>query len=181
MPLLLSRLSPGSQAITAFDVMWAPEHLLCHAPLTASVAASRFLVLPPDFGACSVSLPGIVQCTFTRLRRYVVAQPADAVPCLVLCHPCQLHLRLALVLPTRGACCLVQCQFFDDDLTRGQFHCDDCGICRVGGAANFFHCSTCACCYSIGLKARCSTCDLCCSSADHRASCCLHQNLPAYV
>ena len=110
-----------------------------------------------------------------------MAQPAHAVPCLVLCNPCQLHQCLEPVLPTCGACCLVQCQFFDDDLSRGQFHCDDCGICRVGGAANFFHCSTCACCYSIGLKARCSTYDLCCSSADHMASCWLDLTLIAIV
>ena len=75
----------------------------------------------------------------------------------------------------------MQCQFFDDDLTRGQFHCDDCGICRVGGAANFFHCSTCACCYSVGLKARCSNYALRCSNANHKASCCLYLNLPAIV
>lgn len=39
-------------------------------------------------------------------------------------------------------------QFFDDDVSKQQFHCDDCGICRVGGRQNFFHCATCGCCYS---------------------------------
>ena len=34
-----------------------------------------------------------------------------------------------------------------------QFHCDRCGICRVGGADNFFHCDTCGCCYSKSLEA----------------------------
>ena len=32
------------------------------------------------------------------------------------------------------------CRFYDDDLTKGQFHCDGCGICRVGGRDNYFHC-----------------------------------------
>lgn len=49
-------------------------------------------------------------------------------------------------------CLCMQCNFFDDDTTKQQFHCNDCGICRVGGRANFFHCSTCNCCYSITLQ-----------------------------
>nr|GEW54372.1 E3 ubiquitin-protein ligase MIEL1 [Tanacetum cinerariifolium] len=43
------------------------------------------------------------------------------------------------------------CIFYDDDLDKGLFHCDDCGICRVGGRENFFHCKKCGSCYSIGL------------------------------
>lgn len=35
------------------------------------------------------------------------------------------------------------CKFYDDDTTKGQFHCDDCGICRVGGCDKFFHCKKC--------------------------------------
>jgi len=46
----------------------------------------------------------------------------------------------------------MQCNFFDDDTTKQQFHCSDCGICRVGGRANFFHCGTCNCCYSTSLR-----------------------------
>jgi RING finger/CHY zinc finger protein 1 len=46
----------------------------------------------------------------------------------------------------------MQCHFFDDDTSKQQFHCGDCGICRVGGRANFFHCSTCNCCYSVTLQ-----------------------------
>jgi RING finger/CHY zinc finger protein 1 len=46
----------------------------------------------------------------------------------------------------------MKCHFFDDDTTKQQFHCDDCGICRVGGRDNFFHCSTCNCCYSTSLQ-----------------------------
>mmetsp|Transcript_10678 Transcript_10678/g.39189 ORF Transcript_10678/g.39189 Transcript_10678/m.39189 type:complete len:290 (+) Transcript_10678:348-1217(+) len=44
------------------------------------------------------------------------------------------------------------CKFFDDDLSKGIFHCDDCGICRVGGRENFFHCKQCGCCVSISMR-----------------------------
>eukprot|EP00249_Psilotum_nudum_P010987 c22894_g1_i1 orf=915-1868(+) len=44
------------------------------------------------------------------------------------------------------------CKFYDDDISKKQFHCDACGICRVGGRDNFFHCQTCGCCYSIELQ-----------------------------
>ncbi|KAG2494262.1 hypothetical protein HYH03_007617 [Edaphochlamys debaryana] len=47
--------------------------------------------------------------------------------------------------------CLL-CSFFDDDLTKECFHCQDCGICRVGGRHNFFHCRTCNCCYALSLR-----------------------------
>ncbi|KQK23675.1 E3 ubiquitin-protein ligase RZFP34 isoform X3 [Brachypodium distachyon] len=45
-----------------------------------------------------------------------------------------------------------KCNFFDDDVSKNQFHCDRCGICRTGGADNFFHCEKCGCCYSFVLK-----------------------------
>ncbi|KAK2990578.1 hypothetical protein RJ640_019858, partial [Escallonia rubra] len=35
------------------------------------------------------------------------------------------------------------CKFYDDAIEKQQFHCDDCGICRVGGRENFFHCQKC--------------------------------------
>ncbi|KAF2289857.1 hypothetical protein GH714_038927 [Hevea brasiliensis] len=38
--------------------------------------------------------------------------------------------------------------FFDDDVSKQQYHCSECGICRTGGEENFFH----RCCYSILLK-----------------------------
>ena len=34
----------------------------------------------------------------------------------------------------------------------GQYHCDQCGICRVGGRENFFHCERCGCCYAKSLQ-----------------------------
>ncbi|XP_039058242.1 E3 ubiquitin-protein ligase MIEL1-like isoform X2 [Hibiscus syriacus] len=44
------------------------------------------------------------------------------------------------------------CKFFDDDTEKEHFHCHECGICRVGGQANFFHCKKCGSCYSIALQ-----------------------------
>jgi RING finger/CHY zinc finger protein 1 len=44
------------------------------------------------------------------------------------------------------------CNLYDDDLSKQQFHCHECGICRVGGRENFFHCSTCGACYSVELR-----------------------------
>ncbi|GMH28433.1 hypothetical protein Nepgr_030276 [Nepenthes gracilis] len=42
-------------------------------------------------------------------------------------------------------------KFYDDETDKKQFHCGECGICRVGGRENFFHCKTCGSCYSISL------------------------------
>ena len=38
------------------------------------------------------------------------------------------------------------CSFYDDDLSKGLFHCNECGICRVGGQENFVHCKKCKTC-----------------------------------
>lgn len=53
---------------------------------------------------------------------------------------------------TFGAYFCAVCNLFDNDLTKDQFHCDKCGICRVGGRENFFHCETCGACYSNELR-----------------------------
>eukprot|EP00249_Psilotum_nudum_P008965 c21623_g1_i2 orf=993-1571(+) len=45
-----------------------------------------------------------------------------------------------------------KCKFWDDDISKQQYHCDGCGICRTGGQDNFFHCQHCDCCYSIMLR-----------------------------
>jgi len=42
--------------------------------------------------------------------------------------------------------CLI-CRLFDDN-DKKQFHCVGCGICRVGGRDNFFHCPKCNICIS---------------------------------
>ncbi|XP_071738302.1 E3 ubiquitin-protein ligase MIEL1-like [Rutidosis leptorrhynchoides] len=44
------------------------------------------------------------------------------------------------------------CKFYDDDISKQQFHCNECGICRVGGASNFFHCQKCGSCYYLRLR-----------------------------
>ncbi|XP_031351218.1 RING finger and CHY zinc finger domain-containing protein 1-like [Photinus pyralis] len=36
--------------------------------------------------------------------------------------------------------------FIFDDYWKGQFHCDKCGLCRVGGQNNYFHCTECNMC-----------------------------------
>ena len=44
----------------------------------------------------------------------------------------------------RAYSCLA-CRVFDD-ADRGQYHCEDCGVCRVGGRHAFEHCGRCGCC-----------------------------------
>lgn len=45
------------------------------------------------------------------------------------------------------------CNLFDNDWQKKQiYHCEKCGICRVGGNENFFHCDNCQCCLSIAMK-----------------------------
>lgn len=37
------------------------------------------------------------------------------------------------------------CRLYDDE-DKGQFHCNGCGLCRVGGKDNYIHCDTCGLC-----------------------------------
>lgn len=46
------------------------------------------------------------------------------------------------------------CKFYDDETAKQQFHCDQCGICRIGGRERFFHCDRCGCCYHLDLRVR---------------------------
>lgn len=39
-----------------------------------------------------------------------------------------------------------------DDEDKNQYHCDGCGICRVGGRGRFFHCEVCNMCLPLQLK-----------------------------
>ncbi|XP_074641658.1 RING finger and CHY zinc finger domain-containing protein 1-like [Tubulanus polymorphus] len=43
------------------------------------------------------------------------------------------------------------CRLFDD-VDKQQFHCDGCGICRIGGKDNYFHCIKCDVCLHNNLK-----------------------------
>lgn len=45
----------------------------------------------------------------------------------------------------------LKCNLFDDT-DKKQYHCDECGICRIGGRQNFFHCAVCNMCLPIQLK-----------------------------
>ncbi|KAK9808870.1 hypothetical protein WJX72_005504 [[Myrmecia] bisecta] len=51
-----------------------------------------------------------------------------------------------------GVYTCLKCRFYDDDASKQQFHCNACGICRVGGRDNYFHCHRCGCCYVKNLQ-----------------------------
>ncbi|MCL7030673.1 hypothetical protein MKW94_022971 [Papaver nudicaule] len=74
----------------------------------------------------------------------------------VICIVCDTEQEVAHVCSNCGVkmgeyFCQV-CKFYDDDTEKGLFHCDECGICRVGGRDNFFHCKKCGSCYSTHLR-----------------------------
>ena len=50
-----------------------------------------------------------------------------------------------------GMYACLECRLFDD-ADKQQFHCESCGVCRVGGAENFFHCDNCEICLQNSLK-----------------------------
>ncbi|RID73648.1 hypothetical protein BRARA_B00784 [Brassica rapa] len=74
----------------------------------------------------------------------------------VICSVCDTEQPVAQVCSNcgvnMGAYFCNICKFYDDNTEKEQFHCDDCGICRVGGRENFFHCKKCGSCYGIGLR-----------------------------
>nr|CAD7203778.1 unnamed protein product [Timema douglasi] len=45
----------------------------------------------------------------------------------------------------------LECKLFDDE-EKNQYHCDGCGICRIGGRDKFFHCEKCNMCLPIKLQ-----------------------------
>ncbi|KAI8014396.1 putative E3 ubiquitin-protein ligase RZFP34 [Camellia lanceoleosa] len=47
---------------------------------------------------------------------------------------------------------LKEFSFQGNRTSKKQYHCNGCGICRIGGRENFFHCNKCRCCYSVLLK-----------------------------
>jgi RING finger/CHY zinc finger protein 1 len=74
----------------------------------------------------------------------------------VICSLCGTEQEVGKICISCGVCmgkyfCEV-CKLFDDDISKQQYHCHGCGICRIGGGENFFHCSKCGCCYSTVLK-----------------------------
>jgi RING finger/CHY zinc finger protein 1 len=58
------------------------------------------------------------------------------------------------------------CRLYDN-VDKGQFHCDSCGFCRVGGRQNYAHCATCQLCMAAGREHACradsgrNACPLC--------------------
>ncbi|CAB3376471.1 Hypothetical predicted protein [Cloeon dipterum] len=47
----------------------------------------------------------------------------------------------------------LECKLFDDE-DKNQYHCEGCGICRIGGRDRFFHCERCNMCLPNKLKNR---------------------------
>lgn len=45
----------------------------------------------------------------------------------------------------------LKCNLFDDE-DKNQYHCEGCGICRLGGRDRFFHCAKCNMCLPIKLQ-----------------------------
>ena len=45
----------------------------------------------------------------------------------------------------------LECKLFDDE-NKEQYHCNGCGICRIGDQSKFFHCDGCNMCLPINLK-----------------------------
>ncbi|MCO5599131.1 hypothetical protein L7F22_053231 [Adiantum nelumboides] len=74
----------------------------------------------------------------------------------VICSICETEQDVQQTCQNCGVCMgeyfCGKCKFFDDDVSKEQFHCDACGICRVGGKENFFHCDKCGCCYAVALQ-----------------------------
>ena len=60
----------------------------------------------------------------TKVTEVVCACCSDRQPVSGCCRSCG---------QTFGAYFCLPCRFYDDDTSKGQFHCDGCGICRVGG------------------------------------------------
>ncbi|KHG04557.1 RING finger and CHY zinc finger domain-containing 1 [Gossypium arboreum] len=68
-------------------------------------------------------------------------------------HGCDHYKRRCKIL---APCCnkIFPCRHFHNEtsITKGQFHCNDRGICRVGGRDKFFHCEKCGSCYMVDLR-----------------------------
>jgi hypothetical protein len=81
----------------------------------------------------------------TAVREVVCALCEKRQPIAETCYACGVEF---------GEYRCLRCSFYDDDVTKQQFHCEKCGICRVGGQENYFHCDKCAACYHNQLQVR---------------------------
>ncbi|CAI5504244.1 unnamed protein product [Closterium sp. Naga37s-1] len=74
----------------------------------------------------------------------------------VVCSLCSTEQKVQQVCEACGVCMgryfCFKCKFYDDEVAKKHFHCDECGICRVGGKDKFFHCDKCGCCYATSLR-----------------------------
>lgn len=84
----------------------------------------------------------------------------------VICSLCGTEQEVRQVCINCGVCMgkyfCETCKLYDD-ISKKQYHCEGCGICRIGGREKFFHCHKCGCCYSIVLK----NCHPCVEGAMH--------------
>jgi hypothetical protein len=80
-----------------------------------------------------------------QTKNMVCVQCKTAQPAAQECRKCGLVLA-------RYYCDI--CKLWDDDPLKSIYHCDDCGICRIGVGLgkDFFHCKTCNVCMSIELE-----------------------------
>ncbi|CDW77578.1 UNKNOWN [Stylonychia lemnae] len=75
----------------------------------------------------------------------------------IKCLQCGTEQKVQQICESCGLCfagyfCAI-CKFFDDEFVKKKiFHCDKCGICRVGGIENNYHCDICGCCYQLAMK-----------------------------
>ncbi|KAB5527470.1 hypothetical protein DKX38_021317 [Salix brachista] len=91
--------------------------------------------LPHQYGSSSLSNP--------KDRHEIVRHDIEQ----VICSVCNTEQEVAQVCNKCGVkmgeyFCDI-CKFYDDDTSKQHFHCDGCGICRLGGREKFFHCEKC--------------------------------------
>ena len=94
--------------------------------------------------------------------------------CIVIHHK---FLNLIIVLIVNKNCQLFcsKCILYDNDQTKDIYHCDKCGICRLGLGLekDYFHCDTCNTCLSIDLKGH----HKCLSDVTHSNCCICNEDL----
>lgn len=95
---------------------------------------------------CCQGTFGCLKCHNEQSTHKATIRDIEALVCLNCSHEqkgllntCQ-KCHAELVKYSCGTCHLME----DED--RGQFHCEGCGLCRLGGKVNYFHCDTCQMC-----------------------------------
>jgi RING finger/CHY zinc finger protein 1 len=87
------------------------------------------------------------QCPQLNFNRHLIKK--------VVCNMCNLEQDVQQYCTNCNTCFgryfCNRCNLFDD-MDKGQYHCDDCGMCRTGGKENNFHCHSCNMCLSLLIK-----------------------------